>query len=134
PFPRKRASILIFFLVSRAKASTCPAAASFFAGASLRISARIRRAGYFREHKLPLGLRPSGLPFLTAGILPCARSGPAPLFAPLLRRSARAKKGNRKKARLEQSIHTGHAHSSCERIDIPLTTRPFRIVAHARWC
>src|SRR4051794_33240751 len=35
--------------------------------------------------------------FLTPGILPCAPSGPAPLFAPLLRRSACTKKSNQEK-------------------------------------
>ena len=47
---------------------------------------------------LPLILRLSVSPFLTPGILPFAAARPATLFAPLLRRSACAKKGNRKKA------------------------------------
>ena len=46
-----------------------------------------------RASTRPLGER---LTFLTAGILPFAATRPASLFAPLLRRSARAKKGKQR--------------------------------------
>ena len=57
--------------------------------ASIRVSARVRRACDFQSKTSD---RPAdGRVTLTPGILPSAPLGPAPLFAPLLRRSAAAK-------------------------------------------
>src|SRR6476659_8956061 len=52
--------------------------------------------------------------FLTPGILPSAPSGPAPLFAPLLRRSVPAKKVTRSSAGGVEALSLqdrGHHHS-----------------------
>jgi len=57
--------------------------------------------------ELSLALRASESPFFTPGILPSAATRPASLFAPLLRRSACAKKGNRKK-HTPSSAPSGH--------------------------